>query len=55
MKFDLLTTKIFLLTVLFVRTENVIESNLELKTESLDLPIGSHNSVEILVGSGLKD
>ena len=43
MKLILLTTKILLLTVLVVRTDNVIESNLELTTESLDLPIGSHN------------
>ena len=55
MKFFVLTTKVLLLTVLVVKTENVIESDLELTSDTLDLPIGSHNKVKIYVGSGVKD
>lgn len=55
MKLTLLTTKILCMFVLIVRTDNVLDSNLELTTESLDLEIGSHNKVKIYVGSGLKD
>lgn len=41
--------------VVVFKADNVIEKNLELSTESLDLPIGSHNQVRIYVGSGIKD
>lgn len=43
MKFILLTTKILLLNIFMVKTDNIIQDNLELITDTLDLPIGSHN------------
>lgn len=55
MKFFVLTTKFLLLAVFMVNTENIIESDLELTSDVLDLPIGSHNKVKIYVGSGVKD
>lgn len=55
MKLINITTKIILLTILSINADNIIEQNLELNTETLDLPIGTHNKVKIFVGSGLKD
>ena len=43
------------MVILVIKTDNVIESNLELTTEPLDLEIGSHNKVKVYVGSGRKD